>query len=43
LAFSCRERALFAIIKTNDLAREAASCNTGLGGTGLMKFDHQIR
>jgi len=32
LAFSCRERAADQFQKTNDLAREAVSCNAGLGG-----------
>jgi len=32
LAFSCRERAGRRLQKTNDLAREAVSCNAGLGG-----------
>src|SRR3954452_14834092 len=31
LAFSCRERAGGSLQKTNDLAREAVSCNAGLG------------
>jgi hypothetical protein len=32
LAFNCRERAAQITSKTNDLAREAVSCNAGLGG-----------
>jgi hypothetical protein len=32
LAFSCRERAAETCQKANDLAREAVSCNAGLGG-----------
>ena len=32
LAFSCRERATTSLQKANDLAREAVSCNAGLGG-----------
>ncbi len=31
LAFSCRERAGTNCQNTNDLAREAVSCNAGLG------------
>ena len=31
LAFSCRERAGSSLQKANDLAREAVSCNAGLG------------
>jgi hypothetical protein len=31
LAFSCRERAANKCQKPNDLAREAVSCNAGLG------------
>src|SRR6266496_3925901 len=31
LAFSCRERATRSVPKTNDLGREAVSCNAGLG------------
>ena len=34
LAFSCRERAADHLPKSSDLAREAVSCNAGLGGTG---------
>ena len=34
LAFSCRERARESFSKTNDLAREAVSCNAGLGRKG---------
>jgi len=33
LAFSCRERAKKSLQKANDLAREAVSCNAGLGAT----------
>jgi hypothetical protein len=32
LAFSCRERAGRSFQNTTDLAREAVSCNAGLGG-----------
>jgi hypothetical protein len=32
LAFSCRERAAEHLQKTNDLAREAVSCNAVFGG-----------
>jgi hypothetical protein len=32
LAFSCRERAADHVQKTNDLAREAVSCNAVFGG-----------
>jgi len=31
LAFSCRERATTSLQNANDLAREAVSCNAGLG------------
>jgi len=31
LAFSCRERATTSLQKADDLAREAVSCNAGLG------------
>ncbi len=36
MAFSCRERAVYHLQKTNDLAREAVSCNAGLGGAGRL-------
>ena len=32
LAFSCRERAGKSLQKSDDLAREAVSCNAGLAG-----------
>jgi len=37
LAFSCRERA-GNTFKTNDLAREAVSCNAGLGAGALAVY-----
>jgi len=37
LAFSCRERTTTRLQITNDLAREAVSCNAGLGrSSGTM-------
>ena len=37
MAFSCRERATTSLQNTNDLAREAVSCNAGLGGA-LVRY-----
>ena len=39
LAFSCRERARQCLQKPNDLAREAVSCNAGLGGNAVYSIN----
>jgi len=38
LAFRCRERAGQCLSKSTDLAREAVSCNAGLGGYGVLVY-----
>ena len=41
LAFSCRECAADHFQNTNDLAREAVSCNAGLGGYTVMVYSQR--
>jgi hypothetical protein len=43
LAFSCRERAGRCLQNANDLAREAVSCNAGLGRSGRLICTFQPR